>query len=446
MAVNRVTAALGAALGAALAEPGTTFCVALSGGLDSSVLLHALAGLAPGRLCAVYVDHGLHPDAPRWGERCAALCAGLQVPFTACAVTVATTAGEGLEAAARRARYAALAARLAPGEYLLTAHHRDDQAETVLLNLLRGAGPAGLAGIAADAPFGAGRLCRPLLGLPRSDLLAYARAARLDWIEDPANVDAHFDRNFLRHSVLPLLAGRWPGAAASLARSATFSSEAAALLDDLAMQDARRAVRRGRILVAALGALPEPRQRNLLRFLCRRDLGTVPPEARLREALAQVHHAGADRVPLVAWPGGELRRYRGVLYLQAPMTAGPAAGSTLELPTRAGAVLDLDTLGRLRLVRATGRGLALARLAPTLTVRWRNGGERLRPPGAAHTRELKKLLQERGVVPWMRTRVPLLYSAGELVAVAGLWVAAAAAASGDEPALRVSWDRHPALE
>lgn len=446
MAVAGVTAAIGTALATALADPAATFCVALSGGLDSSVLLHAMVTLAPGRLRAVYVDHGLHPDAPRWGGHCAALCAGLQVPFTACTVTVAATAGEGPEAAARRARYAALAARLDPGEYLLTAHHRDDQAETVLLNLLRGAGPAGLAGIATDTALGAGRLCRPLLGLPRSELLAYARAVHLDWIEDPANTDTRFDRNFLRHDVLPLIAGRWPGATASLARSATFSSEAAALLEDLAAQDARRAVRRGRILVAALGALPEPRQRNLLRFLCRRELGTVPPEARLREALAQVHHAGSDRVPLVAWPGGELRRYRGVLYLQAPLPAGPGAGSTPELPTRAGAVLDLGALGRLRLVRATGRGLALARLAPVLTVRWRTGGERLRPAGTAHTRELKKLLQERGVVPWMRTRLPLLYSAGELVAVAGLWVAAEAAASGDVPALRVSWDRHPALE
>ncbi|MCC7258053.1 MAG: tRNA lysidine(34) synthetase TilS [Gammaproteobacteria bacterium] len=442
--MQRVTGAIATALGAALAPDGPRFCVAVSGGLDSSVLVHAMAGLAPGRVRAIYVDHGLHPDAPAWGGEAGQLCTGLGVPFSTMAVAVATDAGQGLEAAARHARYRALAAALAPGEWLLTAHHRDDQAETLLLNLLRGAGPAGLAGIPARTTLGAGTLCRPLLDVPRRVLLDYARAAGLAWVEDPANTDTRLDRNLLRHRLLPLLAERWPAAAASIARSARLSGEAAVMLEALAEADARRVTRRGRVMIEPLRALPEPRQRNLLRFLCRRDPGAVPPEARLREGLAQMLGAGDDRLPLVAWPGGEMRRYRGVLYLLAPVAPLPA--TVPDLPVRAGARLDLGALGRLRLLRAQGRGLASGRLAGTLTVRWRQGGERLRPAGSTHARELKKLLQDRGIVPWMRDRIPLLYSDDRLVAVAGLWVADEVAARGSEPALRVSWDRHPALE
>ncbi|QOJ31321.1 MAG: tRNA lysidine(34) synthetase TilS [Gammaproteobacteria bacterium] len=439
--MDAVTDAIRAALAAL--PPGGGLCVALSGGLDSSVLLHALAGLRPATgLRAVYVDHGLHADAGRWGERCAALCAALDVPFSRCAVKV-VPGGEGIEAAAREARYRALLAGLHPGETLLTAHHLDDQAETLLLNLMRGSGPAGLAGITGAGWRGEARLLRPLLALPRAALRDYAHAAGLEWIEDPANTDARLDRNFLRMQVLPLLAGRWPAAASALGRSARLCAEAAQLLDELAAADARRVSRGGRVRIALLAQLTGPRQRNLLRHLCRRETGSTPPQRRLNAGLAQLLEAGSDRQPLLAWSGGELRRYRGSLYIQPPLPAAMPAG---ELPVRAGASLDCGGAGRISLVRARSGGLAARRLGTVLTVRQRRGGERLRPAGEGHRRELKKLLQERGVVPWMRDRIPLLYAGEELVAVAGLWIAHEFVAAAGERGLRVRWDRHPGID
>lgn len=442
--MDSVTDAIRSALAAVPRDGSAGFCVALSGGLDSSVLLHALAGLRPAAgLRAVYIDHGLHPQAARWGEHCAALCAGLGVAFSSRRVTVLPV-GEGIEAAARQARYQALLAGLRPGETLLTAHHRDDQVETLLLNLMRGSGPAGLAGIAGDGWRGEARLLRPLLELPRAALREYAQAAGIDWIEDPANSDPRLDRNFLRLQLLPLLGSRWPAAAGAMARSALLCAEAAQLLEALAAGDARRVSRRGRVQVALLAQLPEPRQRNLLRHLCRRETGSVPPQRRLRAGLAQLLQAGADRRPLLAWPGGELRRYRDSLYIQPPLAVvAPLAG---ELPLRAGARLDCGGLGRISLVRAASGGLAPRRVGAVLTVRLRRGGERLRPAGEGHHRELKKLLQERGVVPWMRDRIPLLYAGGELVAVAGLWIAHEFVAVAGEPGLRVRWDQHPPIE
>lgn len=429
-----------------LTAPAAGICVALSGGLDSSVLLHVLVRSRIGGLRAVYVNHQLHPEAGAWGEHCERLCADLGVPFITRKVTVETGTGEGLEAAARRARYRALAEVLKPDEVLVTAHHQDDQAETVILNLLRGSGVTGLGGIPRQAKLDGARVLRPLLDVPRSMLLDYARQEALHWVEDPTNTDPHMDRNFLRHKVLPQLQSRWPGLRTTVSRSARLCVEAAQLLDELAALDSRRAQRAGRISLPALRGLSEPRQRNVLRRLCWQELGSVPSESRLREGLDQVLNAQGDRNPVLAWPGGEIRRYRMSLYLLRPMAPAPAVGERLALEARAGARLDLGNgCGRLRLVRVRGQGLATSRAAPVITVKYRSGGEHIRPAGEAHKRELKKLLQERGVVPWMRGRIPLLYCDDVLAAVAGLWVAAEFVAGPAEPGLRVRWDDHPPI-
>lgn len=425
---------------------GAPACVALSGGLDSTVLLHALAAAGAPGLRAAYVDHGLHPRSADWGRHCQRLCAGFGVPFGVLVVQVDPSGGEGLEAAARRARYQALVGQLAPGEALLTAHQRDDQAETVLLNLLRGSGVAGLAGIPAEATLDGHRLLRPLLGVSRAAVADYARCTRLEWIDDPSNVDLRMDRNFIRHEALPGLATRWPGVRATLARTGRLCAEVQELLDDLAATDLRRRRRGATLEVELLRALAGPRQRNAVRWLCRRELGSAPPERRLREGLAQLLEAGADRHPVLRWADGEIRRYRGRLFLLracGPPPTGPAG----VLRTHLGASLELGAgAGRLSLVRTRGQGIAAARVGTELTVGFRAGGERLRPAGAAHHRELKKLLQERGIVPWMRSRIPLLWSADRLVAVGHLWVAAEFAASGAEPGLRLKWEGHPPLE
>ncbi|MDX1592733.1 MAG: tRNA lysidine(34) synthetase TilS [Gammaproteobacteria bacterium] len=424
-------------------QPGQpALAVAYSGGRDSTVLLHVAAGLRDagrlGPLRALHVDHGLHPGSARWRERAAAACDRLAVPFAAVAVDARPAAGQSPEAAAREARYVALGERLAPGEWLLTAHHLDDQAETVLLQLLRGAGIEGLAGMPARARFAPGWLVRPWLDQPRAALAAYAASHRLDWCEDPDNASTARDRNFLRHEILPRLAARWPAATECLARSAGHCAEASFLLEALAAVDL------GELgVVPGAATLPldgvrrlDPARRRLLLRRWLAGLGLPRPAQRVLARIErEVLGAGRDRNPHVAWPGGEVRRYRDRLYAGRPPDARPDrearrwdVATPLVLPW-----------GRLWGETTVGDGLDLARLEnAAVTVTTRAGGERLRLQGR-HRRPLKKLLQEAGVPPWRRERLPLVLVDGELAAVADLWVTSGFAARPGRPGLRLRW-------
>jgi tRNA(Ile)-lysidine synthase len=422
-------------------------CVAFSGGGDSTAVLEAchLAGAGP-RLRAIHVNHGLAADADAWEEACRRFCAGRAIPFEARRVVVAG-AGRGREAAARSARYAALAAALLPGEHLLTAHHADDQLETVLLHLARGSGVEGLAAMAALQPLGPGFLWRPLLDVPGGVLRAFVRDRGLAVISDPSNADVALDRNFLRSRVVPPWRERWPHLARAAGRSARLAGEAAALLAERAAEDAVAVGRAPRLAVAALRALGEARQRNLLRWLARQAGLPVPPESTLRAGVAALLAPGA-RSPAVRWPGAWLRRYRGHLYLFAD--PGPDPGPAPPRPWPAGGSLDLGPWrGRLRLVTTAGPGLDAALVQAGLVVHFRAGAIRLRPAGDRHHRSLKYLCQSAGIVPWMRPHLPLVYgaaggpAAGRLLAVADRWISADAVASQAGPALAVEWTAHP---
>lgn len=421
------------------------YLVAFSGGLDSTVLLHALMRVADRHrvpVAAAHVDHGLHPDSSGWTRHCCGVAAALGCEFVAREVVVAGSevAAVGLEAAAREARYAVLRDVMREGDALLSAHHRDDQAETVLLNLMRGSGTAGVAGIGAAQLFGPGRLLRPLLGVARRDLLDYAEDFDLEWLDDPANVDTRFDRNFVRREILPRLAERWPAAVRRLQRSAELAAESAALLDDLAALDLANLGTAERIDIAALVRLTAARQRNVLRYAIK-SFGLPPaPSTRLQQALTELVPARADAQPLVRWPGAELRRYRGTLYI-LPESAPPGDAASGRLYPDA-ELRPGPGLGRLRLEAEAPDALDPALVAQGLDVRFRAGGERLRPAGRDGTRALGKLLQEAGVVPWMRDRLPLLYAGDELVAVADLWLAAGAVA---ERGYAVRWTEKPAI-
>lgn len=423
--------------------------VGYSGGMDSHVLLHGLAihrdRWPERRLAAIYVDHGLQAASISWGEHCGGICRALDVPFHVLRVDARPTAGESPEAAARRARYAALAAELEPGAALLTAHHRDDQTETLLLQLLRGAGPHGLAAMPTAARLGRGWLLRPLLAVDRADLLAYAQAHRLHWIEDASNADADFDRNYLRHRVLPLLRERWPAANRTLARSAHWCAEAAAWLDAEAAADLARigADRPDGLRLPVLRELGEIRQRNLLRHWLGQLGLPIPGHRQLNHILRDGLTARRDRQPRIHWPGGEVRRYRDTLYAMPPLTPRDARR---RFVWRSGVngypPLELPGIGELALRETIGAGLRATVLAGgVLIVRFRQGGERFRPAGRRHRQELKKLWQEAGVPPWERDRLPLLYrtvqeegKAGEeLVAVVGLGVAAEAETALGKP-------------
>lgn len=413
--------------------------VAFSGGLDSHALLHAACALREGaavRVRAVHVNHRLHPDADAWAAHCRAVCAALDVPLAVDEVAVARTGRAGPEANARAARYAALVRHVGAGEVLLTAHQRDDQAETLLLHLLRGGGLAGAAAMAPLTPFGRGRRARPLLQVGREALRAYARGAGFDWVEDPSNADLRFARNVLRRRVLPLLEERWPAAGARLARAAAHAREAQTLLDALADDDLAQCGRDGGVSVSALSRLAPARARNALRRWIRTGLGHAPQARHLEAIMRLLENAAPGAHAHVSWPGGGVRRYRDVLFLAEP-AAAPAEALRVEWDVRE--ALALPALGlRLHARPATGEGLALARLdARCVNVRVRRGGERCRLPGRAHRHALKKLLQSRGVPPWRRARLPLVYVDDELAAVADLWVCAPFAATAGERGVRI---------
>lgn len=282
--------------------------VGLSGGIDSVVLLHAIASLRSAGISALHVHHGISLNADRWVRFCADLTSRLGVPFESVEVNVERESADGLEAAARRARHAAFAA--ADADWIVLAHQRDDQAETLLFNLLRGTGIAGAAAMRERS----GRLLRPFLAVGRDDIEHYAAAHRLDWVEDEGNADTRHSRNFLRHHILAPLVRRFPAAAKNLAAAAARFAEAQDLLDDLARADLG-SVTDFPVPVIALQALDEPRARNVLRYLLARHAVAIPSEARLREALRQMLSAGADRHPALQLGYHRLVRRRGLIYI-----------------------------------------------------------------------------------------------------------------------------------
>ena len=420
------------------------FVVALSGGLDSSVLLHAIAATRGEHglpIVAVTVDHGMQRDSASWTDHCGDFASGLDVDFIARRVTVDLESGGGAEAAARDARYGALRSVLTDGDWLLSAHHLDDQAETVIYNLLRGSGTSGLAGIPRARRLGCGWLVRPLLDVPRRELQAYADEQGVKYVSDPSNLDQQFDRNYIRHEILPRLDARWPDAAGRIRRSASLAREATTLLAELAEIDRRQfADRSDRLSIRALAKLPPERQRNLLRYLIL-ELGLPAPGAvHLEQIVNELILARVDAQPLVAWPGARARRYRDRLYLLPAEDLEDPSAWPRELSGER--TLLPDGLGLIELERGADIGLSEHVVAAGLDIRPRIGGEEIRLHGQRHTKKLKKLLQEEGIVPWMRERLPLIYSNDELVAVGDLWIAEGAAA---RPGIAVRWVNRPPL-
>lgn len=418
------------------------FLVAYSGGLDSHVLLHSLAreqqNLDGISLLAVHINHGLSPNADQWARHCAEQCAQLGVAFKQLEIDARAEVGESPEAAAREGRYDILASLMEEGDCLLTAHHQDDQAETLLLQLLRGAGPRGLAAMPAYAVFADGWHARPLLAFRREQLLSYGEEAGLSWVDDESNSDTRYERNFLRHDILPRLRSRYPAVAATLSRSAGLCAEAAELLAVVAREDLAAVQRDERSLsVTAAQALGEVRGRNLLHQWCRdRDLPT-PSAAQLQCVWREVIGAAVDSEPVVSWPGAEARRYRDALYIDRPLPDHDA-GQSLSWDGQQ--ELVIPSLGRLHAEWVQGQGIASSALqGRALTIRFRQGGEQLRPVGRDGHHSLKKLFQEAGIPPWQRERIPLLYADDQLLAVAGLWVAHEAAALDDEAGLNLRW-------
>jgi tRNA(Ile)-lysidine synthase len=411
--------------------------VGLSGGLDSMALLHALASLPEARergVRAVHVHHGLHADAEDWLRHCEHACAALQVPLRGMRVDVTRDGGEGVEAAARHARHAAFASELRHGEVLVLAHHRDDQAETFLLRALRGSGVDGLGAIRSWRRFGDGWLWRPLLGHSRAQLLAYAQANGLRWIEDPSNSDTTYDRNYLRQHVMPLLRHRWPHADAALSRSADLCAEAGELLAD---EDARclarlRTADRHVISRAALELLPASRRARVLRrWIDELGLPPLPAEGIVRID-ADLLSARDDADPCFRWQGAEIRAWRDLVH----------AGD-VRTPLPDDWMCDWDGTEPLAVPGGTRLALLNAgRFDFPVRVHARQGGERIALPDRDHSHTLKHVLQDLGVPSWVREQLPLLSDAsGGLLAAGDLAYSARFDAWLRQHGARLVWER-----
>jgi tRNA(Ile)-lysidine synthase len=475
-------------LAARLAElipdyPNVSLCVALSGGLDSTALLAALAmqnakeehakhrvrksagsarvkhSTVQPALRAVHIDHSLHANSPIWSEHCRALARQLGVPLKVLVAKVDLSGGVSLEAAARDARYALLADELAPGEVLLTAHHEEDQFETVLLQLFRGAGLAGLSAMPPLARFASGWHARPMLQTSRADIAAWAHSQSLTWVEDDTNADERLDRNYLRRRVWPLLQERWPGAAHTVSRSARHIAEAQGLLEEIARADVERAAYGAALSAKYLRTLTMERRRNALRYWIAKSGHTLPDTTRLDEVAGPALAARMDANPCVTWAGTALRREADLLTLTAsgtqpeanarhplaPHLAQTAYAQKLVWAVHEHRVIDLPgDCGKLELQEAARGPIDVDALPAELTIRWRTGGERLRPRRGGPSKSLKNLLQSTRVPHVERARVPLMFHADRLLAVGDFW--SDATIQADESArrrARIVWHRYP---
>ena len=436
-----------------IVRPGDWVEIALSGGVDSVTLLDCALRARRKlrmRLSALHVNHQLSPNAARWSAFCSRICRERGIPYET--VKVGVQRGDSLEARSRDARYAVFARR--DCNCIALAHHRDDQVETLFLQLLRGAGVKGLAGMPhIRKEHGASRtakgdplpithrsspaIIRPMLDVTRQEILNYAKKRKLKWIEDESNQNVHFQRNYLRHDVLPVLARRYPAYRATVARSVRHIAEAAGLLDALAIVDAAGQIVDDTLAVAALRSLSPARARNLLRYFISARGAALPNTERLDEALRQLLNAKQDAQVAIALEGACLRRYEGRIHLaQAhgeprPFSKRWRGETRVELPGHGGV---------LTLARTAGTGISLARLRNNVvTIRSRRGGERLRPDCGRPRRSLKNLLQEARMPPWQRERLPLIFCGDELVWAAGIGVDCAYSSARDEAALCPEW-------
>ncbi len=425
---------------AAIVPEGARVCVGLSGGLDSVVLADLLATLHASRaftLSALHVHHGLSPNADAWAQFCRRFCDERGIALSIERVRVDRGSPAGLEGAAREARYAVYASR--PEEFVALAHHLDDQAETALLQLLRGTGLRGVAAMPEVRPLpgSAVRLFRPLLPYPRSALAAHARARGLAWMEDESNAAVGHDRNFLRHEVGPRLDARFPGWRSALARFSRRAAAAERLLGELARIDGLPE-RAGEALGIPEALSPE-RRANLLRGYLALHEVPMPSEATLSEMASQLFGARGDARIRIEHAGLTLVRHRGAVSLQR---LGPAPGAW-HVPWNGEPLVDLgEGRGSVRWIASTGKGIDVARARePGWHFGPRAGGERLKIDPRRPTRTLKNLLQESRLPTWERERLPLLFHGERLVWVPEVGVAADYACPSEAPGVEPAWIR-----
>lgn len=426
-------------------ESSQRFIIAYSGGVDSHVLLHVLANLVHDRdrLKVVHIDHELHEDSGNWALHCGRVADSLGLTAEVIKITRRPRKGDSIESWARKQRYQLFESIIDGTDAVLTAHHQEDLAETFLLQLFRGAGPHGLSSIAAEQSFGTGTIVRPLLNVSRSEIHEYAINHKLDWVEDSSNAADKFERNFLRHQLMPLVKEKWPAVTERIAHAVTLQRESAALLDITADSILVSAINdSGRqVALATLLALDETRRRWALRRWIVRAGFPIPDAVHLR-AMLELLDARVDAQPCVKWKGAEMRRYRGTVYLGS---ARPRELDITDYQWDLCAPLELPS-GILSASKVIGGGLRTRAVGAGVRVRFRRGGERCRPSGRAHSQTLKHFFQQWGIVPWLRAEIPLLYIGDEIAAVADICACQPFAAGAEDDGWALTWSAFDAEE
>ncbi|MFT5426901.1 MAG: tRNA(Ile)-lysidine synthase [Gammaproteobacteria bacterium] len=425
------------------AYPETETCwIAYSGGLDSHVLLHSLACLREqitSKLVAVHINHGLSQNADSWERHCRTICENYAIELQTFTVDLSQRNKQGMEALAREKRYEVFNDLMKRHDLLFTAHHINDQVETMLLQLLRGAGPDGLVGMPQTREFSEGFLVRPFLDTTRDEIHEYALNESLNWIEDESNKSNKYDRNFLRNEIIPELLNRWPGALKTIRRVIEHQVDARNLINEISEIDLPIVCddEFTRISLTEFENLSHVRRKNVLRAWIKKNNLIIPNANIIDNISAEVIRADEDKNPCVKWTGAEVRRYREYLYIMPSLSP-----HNVKLVTRWNfeGTLKLAS-GFLKAVSSKGVGIKRTMISSdNVEIKYRQGGEQIKLSGRNHTHELKKLMQEEGVLPWFRDRIPLIFYRNELIAVADLWVADKYAATALEPAWQIKWD------
>lgn len=418
--------------------PYSRLFIAYSGGVDSHVLLHlctATENLKP-KITAIYVNHGLQAEAENWGLHCEQVCNKLGVNFLSLTVHAEAKPGESPEEAARNARYVGLKPLLAKDDVLLVAQHAEDQLETVLLQLFRGSGLKGLSGMPEAMVFGEGKLVRPLLDVSKTAIIDYAKANQLEWIEDPSNQHTHFNRNFLRNNIIPLLKQRWPSLDLTVSRSARHCANAQESSDAIADDGLATVLNLGdnTLSISLLQHYSTLQQTLVLRQWFQHLGLKMPSQDVVQRILAEVIAAKESADPVLSTQGRCIRRYRDSVYCLKPLPRKP---EDQLIWTSATALLPItDELAYEVVESASGIPVEHWHNAK-VTVSFRSGGETIALPGRKGHHDLKKLYQEAGIPPWERPRIPLIYLDDQLAAVGELWISAEFYCDTGETCLRL---------
>jgi tRNA(Ile)-lysidine synthase len=380
--------------------------IGYSGGRDSHVLLHAAAKLKKNNLSAIHVNHQINPNSKQWADHCQYTAKALGIECLVLDIHLDLKKGESLEAKARDARYEAIKAHLTSNDIFLSAHTQDDQAETLLLQLIRGSGVQGLSAMGDSKSLGFSVHYRPLLAITREEIEQASLSYGLTWITDDSNDNLRFDRNFIRHEILPLLKNRFKGVVSSLARSAKLCQEAAKAQERQAAQDFRKVActNLDQINGVELSKLDFEHQKAVLRYWIAKNNKSYPSKAKLEDILEQINKARSDSMPAIVWGENVIRRYKQNWYI----------ASNKSLPRS-----DDFSLEKLQ---AQGYRLDKIKSVSDLTLKYRSGGERCKPAGSPFSKSLKKWFQILEIPLWERNEIPLVYYQDELIGVLGYFI------------------------